>query len=694
MKSVSRRSAVLAAAAAVFALTACQIQSDNPSKSRTDGSNEPIQERPTGGADTPIQERPTGGADNPPQELPTDGADSKTPVDLSDFVTLKNKDLNTDFTESECSVITLNHTTAECSGSGVTTDGSRITVTAPGDYLVRGTLDDGQIIVNAQNTDDVRLIFDDVSITCSDNAPLYIVNADKVVLTLAAGSDNYVCDGSSYNNADGTEEANAAIFSKDDLTINGSGSLTVDATFNNGIGCKDDLKLVGAAIHVNAVNDGIKGKDSVTVAGGSISVVCGGDGIQASNDTDEGKGYLHIIDGDFDIASQGDGLQAARNIYIENGTFSLLSGGGSANGSVRPNGMGRWDFSFNEDGSANDASIKGIKSDSEIRIDSGTFSLNCADDALHSNGGISLNGGSFALASGDDAIHADGSLTIADGEIKISASYEGIEAAQITVNGGEIELAASDDGLNASDGASLSMDGMHGGIGGFGGRGGFGGSSACSITINGGTIYINASGDGIDSNGSVTMNGGTVVVDGPTDNGNAALDCDAFYMNGGYLAAAGSSGMACNIASDSSQCGALIAVNGQTAQETVTVADSDGRIILSFTPAKSWNALNISTPDMKLDETYRIYSGGTVSGSSAVGSGCFIGGVILGGAELANFTQSATAYSSGNMGGIHGGFGGGNGGFGGHGGGFGDDPGGEKHGGNFGNGDGSGFGSM
>ncbi|MCM1308211.1 MAG: carbohydrate-binding domain-containing protein, partial [Butyrivibrio sp.] len=540
--------------------------------------------------------------------------------DKSSYPTLDSKDTDTDFNEAGACVITLNGTSAEFSGSGAAINGKTVTVSAAGTYIVRGTLDDGQLIVNVKKGD-VRLIFDNARISCSYSSPVFVVNADRLILTLADGSENALSDGTLYDTSDAlTAEANAVIYSKDDLTVNGGGSLKISAAYDNGITCNDDLKLAGGKITISAADNGIKCNNSILISGG-----------------------------EFDITSEGDGIQAGESLFVEDGKISVTSGGGSVNGKLHQDNAGRWDFSFNSDGSENTASIKGIKSASDLRIDGGEFTLDCADDALHANGSIYINGGSFSLSSGDDAIHADNSITLSDGTINIESSYEGIEAAKITVNGGQATLYASDDGLNAS-----------------------GSASDAEITVNGGTLYINAKGDGIDSNGSITMNGGVIVADGPTDNGNGAIDCEtAFYMNGGYLAAAGSSGMACNISPDSRQCGALITVNNAPSNQSVTLADSDNNVLISFTPAKSWNALNLSAPEMKLNKTYHIYSGGTLSGSEQIGSDCFIGGTISGGAELASFTQTSTAYSSGGAGGMHGGFGGGQGGFGGGQGGFG-----------------------
>ena len=261
----------------------------------------------------------------------------------------------------------------------------------------------------------------------------------------------------------------------------------------------------------------------------------------------------------------------------------------------------------------------------------------------------------MTLSSSDDGIHADNTLVISGGTIDIAKCYEGLEATAISIDGGAISITASDDGINAADGSSSSE-------GGPGMRGGpdmgENSGSNCSLTINGGTVYVNAGGDGIDSNGYIVMTGGALVVDGPTDNGNGGLDYNNYFtMTAGYLAVAGSSGMAQNISDSSTQCGALVAVSGGTAGTPVTVADADGNVIISFTPAKSYNALNISTPDMKTGTTYTIYQNGTLTGSTQIVKDCYTGGTIDGGTELTTFEQSSTVTNSGISG--NGGMGGG-----------------------------------
>lgn len=456
------------------------------------------------------------------------------------LITIKDSDTDTDV--SDAVEITLNGSSVSCSSSSVAINGSEITISSGGSYIINGTLDDGRIVVDADNAK-VHLILNGVSIHSETSAAIYVKSADKTTITLADGTDNTLSDSSNYTYDDtDKEEPDAVLFSKDDLSINGNGSLNIEASFNNGITCKNDLKIISGTINVTAKNNAIKGKDSLSITGGTIA-------------------------------------------------------------------------------------------------------LTCTDDAIHSNNAIYIEGGDMTLSSSDDGIHADNTLVISDGTIDITKCYEGLEAAAISIDGGAISITASDDGINAADGSSSSE-------GGPGMRGGpdmgENSGSNCSLTINDGTVYVNAGGDGIDSNSYIVMTGGALVVDGPTGNGNGGLDYNNYFtVTGGYLVVAGSSGMAQNISDSSTQCGALVAVSGGTAGTPVTVADTDGNVIISFTPAKSYNALNISTPDIKTGTTYTIYQNGTLTGSTQIVKDCYTGGTIEGGTELTTFEQSSTVTNSG-----------------------------------------------
>jgi len=414
-------------------------------------------------------------------------------------------------------------------------------------------------------------------------------------------------------NSDG--EPSAAIFSKTDLTITGSGTLKVTSDYNDGITSKDTLKITGGTIIVKAKSDGIVGKDLLAVKTAKITINADKDGMRSTNDTDAGKGNIVIENGTFNITSDNDAIQAYSVLQVAGGTFTLTSGGGYA-GIIKANsgfdrGGGR--NGFQAPGAASDSAASGsstsasststasatssdtesesqkcLKASGGIIISGGTFTLSSHEDAVNSKGNLSITGGTFTIKAGDDALHADANLTISNAALTVRNSNEAIEGKNITVNSCTIKITSSDDGFNVNDNSGV-------------------------FTINGGNIYVNAEGDGLDSNGSIKMTSGTVYVDGPTQTGNGAIDYNtAFTITGGTLVAAGSSGMAEIPDSSSSQPSILMYYSSaQAAGTPVVLKNSSSNVIVSYTPAKQYASVAISSPKLKTGQSYTLYSGNT-----------------------------------------------------------------------------------
>ena len=250
-------------------------------------------------------------------------------------------------------------------------------------------------------------------------------------------------------------------------------------------------------------------------------------------------------------------------------------------------------------------STKGIKADGALQILGGDYNINSADDAFHTNSTLEIRDGNMEIATGDDGIHADDALVISDGDINITESYEGIEGLTITIDGGNISIVSSDDGLNAAGGADSS---------GFGGMGTdmFASNDDIWIEINGGYLYVLAGGDGVDSNGNLTINGGEVYIDGPSDGGNSAIDYGdnaAAYINGGTVVAVGSSDMVEAFDVSSEQAVMSVSVSAGSAGDEIKLLDSDGNELISFTAAKTYDAVIISTADLAQGETYTLVTG-------------------------------------------------------------------------------------
>ena len=551
----------------------------------------------------------------------------------------------TDVSWDEASVIeiTLNGNAIEASGASVTVEGSTVTITAAGTYRFTGTLNDGQILVNTVDTQTVRLILNGVDLKNSSTAPIYVVAADEVVIVLTDNTVNQVSDGSNYVFATSdTTEPNAAIFSLADLTIFGNGSLTVTGNFNDGITSKDGLVISSGTLNITAVDDGIRGKDYIVVEDGNLTIQAQGDGLVSDNEEDATRGYISIEGGTFNITAGGDGIQAMTDVLIAAGDFTMNTGGGSSAGVDKT------------------ISAKGIKGVVSVSIDGGTFTINSSDDAIHSNNSITINNGTFSLASEDDGIHADTLVTINNGTVDITKSYEGIESATITVNAGNIQVVSSDDGINISggnDGSGAIPGGQPGGRG----QDMFS-SSGKFLSINGGTIYVDANGDGMDVNGSIVMTGGVVLVNGPVENMNGALDYDGtFTISGGFFVAAGSAGMAMAPSASSSQNSVLINLDsGLQAGTLFHIQNSAGEDILTFAPTKQYQSISFSSAELVQGSTYEVYTGGSTTGTLI--DSLAQGGAYSGGTQVTSFTVSSVVTQIGSSGGFGGGPGGGPGG--------------------------------
>ena len=231
---------------------------------------------------------------------------------------------------TEAVTIAFNGDGVLINGSGAAADGATVHITAPGTYLLSGACENGQIIVELTKEDKAQLVLGGLTLTCADSAPLYIVSADKVSLTRAPGSVNALTDGAAYTRA--FEKApNACVCSRDDLTINGSGELTVTALNNNGIGCKNDLKILGGTITVTAPKNALKGNDSVAIRDGAIPLTAGKDAIKAENADEAGKGYVYICGGTLDITAGDDAIQGQQDVTVTGGSIFVSAEGKTVN---------------------------------------------------------------------------------------------------------------------------------------------------------------------------------------------------------------------------------------------------------------------------------------------------------------------------------------------------------------------------
>ncbi len=565
-------------------------------------------------------------------------ATSSGQLEASEMFTDRDKEIGYDDTSAVS--IELSDSSASCDSRNVTIDGSTITITQEGTYVLSGNLSDGQIVVDADAAK-VQLVLNGVDITKKSGSAIYVKSADKVFVTLADGTENKLTTSGTFE-TDDDNNIDAVIFSKEDITLNGKGSLTVSTEDGNGITSKDDLKITSGTYNITASGHGLEGKDSARIADGTITITAGKDGIHSDNTEDASKGFVYISGGKLDITSTGDGIDASNIVQVDDGEVNIVAGGGSANstkthnmgpgggkGGERPGGdmpggekpsgdmpggekpsgdmpggekpggdMPGGEKPNSTSDSSDTVSTKGIKADNNLYINGGTFNVDSADDSFQTNMAMTVSGGTFTISSGDDAMHADGALLVSDGSIDISKSYEGLEGITVTVDGGDIKIVSSDDGINAA-GDDTSVSSL--------------------IEINGGTIYVNADGDGIDSNGNIKINGGELTIDGPANDGNSAIDIGDGangYINGGTVIAIGCAGMVEEFDTSSEQAMINVQVSDDNISGEVVLTDSDGNEIISYTPAKSYDCVQISSSMLKTGETYTLKAEDTTTSIS------------------------------------------------------------------------------
>lgn len=538
--------------------------------------------------------------------------------DSTDSEMFTDRDKEVGYDESSAVTVSFSSSGATVSSDSVTVSGSKVTLKDDGTYIITGTTADGQIIVDADSKTKIQIVLKNTSITCKSSAALYVKQADKVFVTTAKDSENTLASTGEYVQTD-DNNVDAAVFSKDDITLNGEGKLMVSSEKGHGIVSKDDLKLASGVYTVTAASHALSGKDSIRIASGTYNLTSGKDGLHAENTDDTSKGFVYIADGNFTVNCKGDGIDAGTTAQIENGTFNITSSSGSSSSSA-----------------TDSASVKGIKAAGDLTISGGTFNLNCEDDALHSNTNVIVTNGTFTISSGDDGIYADSKTSISGGTVNITESYEGIEGTEVEISDGTITLKASDDGINAAGGKDES------GFGGGFDRDNFS-SSNVSITISGGKITIEADGDGVDSNGSLTVTGGETYVSGPTSGADGALDYDGeATITGGIFVAAGSTQMAQNFGENSTQ-GSMF-VNTNSSGE-ITLKNSSGEVLVSFTPTKTYACVVISCPQITTGQTYTVTAGeystkvemtSLIYGSGGMGGPNGMGGRDMNGMERPN----------------------------------------------------------
>ncbi len=445
-------------------------------------------------------------------------------------------------------------------------------ITESGTYVLTGTITETVII--DVGDEDVRLILDNVTIQTETDSAILVLSGDDVTISAPEGTENYLTDSAVYSEVN--QEYNGVIYSECDLVINGSGSITVNALFNNGIITKDDLVIMDVTLNITSVDDGIIGRDSLEMKNVTITIDSLGDGIKSTYEYDEGtaeelieKGYIYIDSGNFVITSGDDAIDATSEVVIIDGSYILVS------------------------------SSQGISSNLNLYIMDGYFEITSTDDCINADVYVEINGGEFILNTSDDGIKGNDLVVINDGYITIETCFEGIEGTLIEINGGVIDIVAEDDGVNATGTVGNNVGETNQVVPDED-------VDQVILYINGGDITIVSVGDGIDANGSILMTGGSIVSSGTTAP-DSAIDFDIFNftLTGGEIFGIGSSMMAMGPTDTSEQGSFMVILSSYlSAGSDVVLYDGDGLIVCEYETAISSENIVIASDELVVGNEY------------------------------------------------------------------------------------------
>lgn len=518
-------------------------------------------------------------------------------------------DVDTHYSEQDLSWDASSETAIDLSNptatDGVTVEDGTLTITKAGTYKLSGEYQ-GQIKVETADSDAVRLVLDNANITNSSGAALNVVNADEVILYSASGTTNTISDGADYT-ATGEDDPDAVVYSKADMTIAGEGTLKVNGNHEDGIHTSDGLVIASGTLEVNAANTGIKGKDYVDILGGTINVTAQQDGIKSTNDTDEGQGWTRLSNGTVTVNAGDDGFKASRVVEISGGSLTV------------------------------EQSDEGIEAQ-YINVSGGDVNVTSADDGMNASLKTSNSESTDSSENTSDTANQQqnnqqqGSLP--GGQQSGTSNQQQQGTGQPPAMSG-----TSQDGTSQNGTTGTGQQGMgqppQGGMPGGGGGGTFEVIDA-AINVSGGHVTVNAEGDGIDSNGVTTLSGGTLIVNGPSQGGNAALDTNGDLLLNGATVLSGSTADMFEAPSTNSTSGYLKLTNSSGFEQgsTVQVADSSGKVVANYKVTKSnVQLVLVSSSSIVKGQSYTAYTTTSAVDSNAAS-------LASGATELGSFTAS------------------------------------------------------
>lgn len=566
-------------------------------------------------------------------------------------------------------------------------------------YVVSGVATEGSLKMYSDYK--FNLVLNGVAITNDDGPAISIQASKKISVLLLDSTNNRLIDGSTYTTS--TEDQKAAFFSEGQLVFSRNGNLSVTGKYKHGI-CSDDyISITGGNIQVtSAVYDGIHANDYFNMEGGVLTVTSSGDGVDCEEGYITLKGgTITVTSADDGITASYDGTDAAIVPYITitGGTISVTTTGEKGNAissegaltvnssgviAIQVSGQGgkgfksAGDFSytagtttiantangFYDTGDGEIKSPAGINCDGSLTIAGGTLTVNSSGKAgkgitvdgtasvlggtvsitasgatfissgdtseakgFKSDGAMQISGGQLLIAATDDGLKSETSVTMIGGSVNITGSAEGIEAPYITLAGGTVNIVSSDDCINATKGNDVQ------------------GSDGSLLTLSGATVTLNTTGgDGIDSNGDILMSAGTVVSQGPPSQPELGLDYNGtFNMNGGVLVVSGpaSGNMIQGTSTSSGQYAVLVKMSsGLTAGTIFNIQNAAGTSLVTYAPVRSTYYVVFSSSALQSGATYKVFTGGSISGSTNTG-GYHTGGTYSGGTQKGSFTVSS-----------------------------------------------------
>lgn len=517
-------------------------------------------------------------------------------------------DVDTHYSEQDLGWDTSSETAIDLSNptatDGVTVEDDTLTITKAGTYKLSGEYQ-GQIKVETADSDAVRLVLDNANITNSSGAALNVVNADEVILYSASGTTNTISDGADYT-ATGEDDPDAVVYSKADLTIAGEGTLKVNGNHEDGIHTSDGLVIASGTLEVNAANTGIKGKDYVDILGGTINVTAQQDGIKSTNDTDEGQGWTRLSNGTVTVNAGDDGFKASRVVEISGGSLTV------------------------------EQSDEGIEAQ-YINVSGGDVNVTSADDGMNASLKTSDSESTDSSANTSDTANQQQNNqqqgSIPGGQQSGTSNQQQQGMGQPPAMSG-----TSQDGTSQNGTTGTGQQGMgqppQGGM--PGGGGGTFEVVDAAINVSGGHVTVNAEGDGIDSNGVTTLSGGTLIVNGPSQGGNAALDTNGDLLLNGATVLSGSTADMFEDPSTNSTSGYLKLTNSSGFEQgsTVQVADSSGKVVANYKVTKSnVQLVLVSSSSIVKGQSYTVYTTTSAVDSNAAS-------LASGATELGSFTAS------------------------------------------------------